>query len=451
MTSDHLLRLQSQKDSLEKAYNTQSRKVDLIREAWVNETDVPRKLQHKQQLEDEKLILDELNSELIAIEQKLQPITEVIPDSTFIDELEKLFPQDDDLLLQCAKQVYQDFLLQLQAEPDTEDELSDLNEIWWQLRDWTEQIIMLEFVPRLFAYLIIKNNRYSKIFRDLERKFGIYQINSQELRTAVAKFKKEYQQLSGKGYLAIAINQKSASLELFQIDGWLTTENGRNFNSLKNRDLTGDERQEQGYTLENIQAVIRDFIIQISQRKQSINKLIIEIFLPASLFGWDVDQWELEPSNKIPLGIVYEVRIRSLDRLSMKYNTHKEKWHKKWASVKRCLNALPQFFLSNCNCNVKTLLGCLQNEQILGLKLKSAFKSGHEDIALALYYSGTPIAIWLRSAPPEFDCELSLNNLLQDCLLQLPERVFQQRCQSEQQLSLIWDDPNRIIPHHQLQ
>jgi vWA-MoxR associated protein C-terminal domain len=133
---------------------------------------------------------------------------------------------------------------------------------------------------------------------------------------------------------------------------------------------------------------------------------------------------------------------------------HNDKWKKKWKSVQKCQNPLQRFFPGHCNCNVNTLVGQLQNDEVVGLKLESPIKSGDkviEHIASALYYTGTPIAIWFRCEPLEGDCETQLNNLLQSHLLQLPDRVFKERCQPERHISLIWDDPNRLIPNYQLQ
>ncbi|NEU78687.1 hypothetical protein [Nostoc sp. UIC 10630] len=74
-------------------------------------------------------------------------------DTKLIDELTNIFPEQDDLFWQCFKQVYQDFLWQL-SQPDLELEPDNLSGyLLLQLEDWPEKTIILEFIPRLLAYL----------------------------------------------------------------------------------------------------------------------------------------------------------------------------------------------------------------------------------------------------------------------------------------------------------
>ncbi|MBR8838277.1 MAG: hypothetical protein DSM106950_30825 [Stigonema ocellatum SAG 48.90 = DSM 106950] len=383
-------------------------------------------------------------------------------DRKLIDELEKILPKNDELFWKCAKNVYQ-YLLQL--EDELEDEPKDLDELLKELEDRTEQLVILDFIPRLIAYMSInykqKNGR--AIRNDLEKwtKDNLlkFKVNESDFQKALAQFKNEYQ--SGTVYLLVEIQKSKSYPNLFTIFGWLATDKriqapelGLISLNAKYPDirLNDTQDQEKHYTIENLKQIIRDFIlVEIPKSQPKIKKLIIEFFLPSSLLGWEVDQWELEPPNRILLGSVHEVRIRSLDRLSLKYKLYREKWKNKWRAVQQCETPLQQFFPSHFNGDVNTLSGHLQNKQIVGLKLASALKSGHEDIALALYYSGTPIALWYRCEPLEGDCETQLNNLLQDRLSQLPERVYEERCQPERHISLIWDNPNLLIPNYQLQ
>lgn len=65
-------RSQQERDSLEKAYTLQSRRVDRIRNAWVIETYPSRKFQYEHQLQSEERTLYKLGDKLNAIEQQLQ-------------------------------------------------------------------------------------------------------------------------------------------------------------------------------------------------------------------------------------------------------------------------------------------------------------------------------------------------------------------------------------------
>ena len=178
--------------------------------------------------------------------------------------------------------------------------------------------------------------------------------------------------------------------------------------------------------------------------------MIIEFFLPSSLIYLDVEKWEDDPVTQISLGLVHEVRIRCLDRQNLKYRHHIQKWKNKWKVVKTCNRPLEQFLSSHSTCDANTLTGQLQKK--VGLKLKSSIKSGHTGIVSALYFTGTLIALWFRSDPPDGDCEAKLDRMLHEHLLHLPNLVFNERCDHQHHLTLIWDDPNRLTPtYEQLQ
>ena len=270
---------------------------------------------------------------------------------------------------------------------------------------------------------------------------------------------KRYQRESNQAYLMIAIAEKSAYPNFFHISGWLATDA-----ILSNPDLNlipleiqklgvaihGAESQEGLYTLEDLKEITRDFKIQVARSSNQIEDLIIEFFLPSTLIYLDVEKWEDDPATRICLGSVHEVRIRCLDRQNLKYRDQIKKWKNKWKDVKKCNKPLEQFLSSHSTCDANTLTGQLQKK--VGLKLKSSLKSGHIGIVSALYYTGTPIALWFRSDPPDGDCEAKLDRMLQEHLLNLPNLVFNERCNYQHHLSLIWDDPNRLTPtYEQLQ
>jgi hypothetical protein len=390
---------------------------------------------------------------------------EVTSDPEWVEELRKISPKEDSQFWKCVKRVYQDFLLQLDDEPELADEPNHLDDLLWQLQDRTEEVVILEFISRLIAYFSVSHkssyqNVASELRKWLRNNIGQFTVSLDDFNQSLRKFKKEYRQAFGKVYLIVAIKDNQSYKNSFQVYGWLGTDSIIENTDLdliplptqSSEDSANDERvQENSYTLEETQEIIRDFFKQISLKKAESEQLIVEFFLPSSLLLWDVEKWEIERSSSIYLESTHEVRIRSLDRLSLKYNLYQSTWKKKWISVQKCASPLQHFLPSHCNCNINTLVGQLQNETKLGVKLKSALKLGHQGIASALYRSGTPIAIWLRCDPPEGDCETQLDRLLQERLLDLPQRVFQERCQSERHLTLIWDDPNRLIPTYQLQ
>ncbi|MBA3924556.1 MAG: hypothetical protein H0X31_23790, partial [Nostocaceae cyanobacterium] len=393
-------------------------------------------------------------------------------DSKFINELKAIFSQQqDELFWQCTKQVYQEFLWEID-EYDLMSDSGNLGEyLLLELEDLPEETILLEFVPRLVAYLSIKDitkygsfvDRVKNIAKENISRYKnikIYDFNQQ-----LKKFKKNYKKSSDKAYLLIKIKEKQAEPNSFQISGWFATDE-----IIENPDLDlkplnnkysvqpSEDHQivEKAYKLEEIKEIVRDYRLQIinyiveNNDAREFERLIVEIFLPSSLLYWDIEQWEVDINDKTRWTSLYEVRIRSLDRLTrLEYTVNNKLWKNKWALVKNSVTSHENFLDGDFNGDLD-LVNQLQNKKKLGLKLKSVIESSHERIALALCKSGTPIAIWFRSTPPEGDCESQLNCLLQDQLLQLSERVFQARSQPKCHISLIWDDPNRLIPNYQL-
>lgn len=374
-------------------------------------------------------------------------------ESDLIHDLTDIFSQQDETFWQCVKQVYQDALWE--KEPDLDEALCHLSQhSLSDLADYfDESEIILQFLPRLAGYLANKStNKYTQFTNDLRTiiRNRHPSIKIPDFNQTLTKFKAEYQQALGIYCLIIEIKNSQSYPNSFQISGWLAKDNiADNFIPLTHKQPKIDikDTEEEYYTKESIQAIVQDFITEISAKKgQDIKDLIIEFFLPACLFGWEVDQWKIDPSDKICLGIVHKVRICSLDRLKLIYNLYKDRWGNKWQCVKKCGVPLNQFLNSDFNEDLNNLTGQLQNENIVGLKFTSALKSSYEEMASALYCSGTPIAVWLRTEPPAGNCETQLNRLLQDKLLQLSERIFKERCDSQSPISLIWDDPNRLIP-----
>jgi len=389
----------------------------------------------------------------------LDNLQKEVRNSTIVEALQAILPQEDELFKQSVKQAYQDFILQLANDDDSNYEPEDLDDILWMLKDFNEEVLILRFIPRLIACISIKNktkyqatvDKIKKVARDNLPKYG---INQSAFTKELNDFKQEYQESSNKSYLIVAIKDNNSYPNTFQISGWLATDNPElDLIQLDNPNSGLNYEQHQGteklYDLEQIKKILVEYRLQINCIRE-VNKLIIEFFLPDSLLCLDVDKWTANP-HQFLLESLYEVRIRSLDRLKLEYRDRNKIWKEKWMAVQKCRNPLHRFSSSHSNCNTDTLVRRLQDKKCVGLKLSSVLKSDHKGVASALYYTGTPIALWFRCEPPEGDCETQLNQLLQAQLLQLSERVFKKRCQQECHISLLWDDPNRLIPHYQLQ
>ena len=74
--------------------------------------------------------------------------------------------------------------------------------------------------------------------------------------------------------------------------------------------------------------------------KKEIKELTIEIFLPIDLLHTEVEWWNFTDfdNSKRPIGTMYPVRLRSVERLHKDYlKLYLNKWKKKWKKTKSVL------------------------------------------------------------------------------------------------------------------
>jgi division protein CdvB (Snf7/Vps24/ESCRT-III family) len=72
LSNEQRRRLEQEKISFEQSYELQSKKITILRNAFVIETDPSRKFQYEQQIKNEETELRRLNDRLDEIENKLQ-------------------------------------------------------------------------------------------------------------------------------------------------------------------------------------------------------------------------------------------------------------------------------------------------------------------------------------------------------------------------------------------
>jgi hypothetical protein len=187
------------------------------------------------------------------------------------------------------------------------------------------------------------------------------------------------------------------------------------------------------------------------------DQLTIEFFLPFNLLCHPVDHWPISDpiQDDVPIGIRYPVVIRSRDRLrndifwpSWKAHWDNDKLHKVvsdtdvvWMNEDRFRAVYPKLNGTDAICLVMTF----PHETIVNPK--QAMLSH----AIRL---GAPIALWSRKIDESDDIQQELSALLSVAILEeLPERVRKKREEkwaageehkAGYNLSLLWDDPNRI-------
>ena len=191
--------------------------------------------------------------------------------------------------------------------------------------------------------------------------------------------------------------------------------------------------------------------------------------MPNSWLSFDIDKCPVYAGSSIVLGVEYEIRTRSLERVkNPRYNNYQNnsKWKRKWKSVVKeensCQEIKRQFLNCNSEDNPNTYFSDLKNA--LGLKLNYSFprltpgsqlevETKDRDIFYILYTHGIPVAMWFRDNPKGGNSGEELNNLLGQVekLTELPSEVLKYRQNKKSShLSLLWDDPNRVIPNYQL-
>lgn len=326
---------------------------------------------------------------------------------------------------------------------------------------WSPKLVIENFIARLYAYLPYgaKSSLSQQKIRDKLEKI-VEKNNEVDNCNFYHKVKKIREKQDNEiVYLIINIKDLSQSQpDLFQIHGWWATDGEMKSEELlfknlplqlnQDSDISFRNRSEPeiSYSFEQLKKIIKCFIEKTNSTVEEIlgeppEKLIIDFFLPDSLLDWDVDKWDVYNDGMF-LGRVYETRICSQDRFKPRY-VSKKTWRHKWKLVE--INNIERSW-TNCNCNDEIgLISAQLNNDILGLKLISPLKSDFRRISPALYYSGTPIALWFRHSPQGSSPEAEFNKLLQPGkkFKDISKEVRQYRYkEKDSELSLLWDNPN---------
>ena len=218
----------------------------------------------------------------------------------------------------------------------------------------------------------LEENDISQILERL-KKFGrmevFYQVLSQdknlsaqmaqEIQAQVKKYPEEnkaretgnFFSEEQKYYLIITISSEPADNNQFTLHSWLvmgehedSSEYLNNCQSLLNYNETESGIKCQLSQVENF----IDRFIQDSSKpdlsKKEIKELTIEIFLPIDLLHTEVEWWNFTDfdNSKRPIGTMYPVRLRSVERLHKDYlKLYLNKWKKKWKKTKSVLKQQP--------------------------------------------------------------------------------------------------------------
>lgn len=196
--------------------------------------------------------------------------------------------------------------------------------------------------------------------------------------------------------------------------------------------------------------------------------LTIEIFLPCHLMCMEIDRWKITDPilDDITLGIMYPVRLRSIERLNRRYlYSYLSQWYQSWDKVREILQNEPtqEIFehlqeMESFNCKLLTS----KLKEKIGLKVTcSHSKFITKDLFKAILAATTPIAIWTRADIANLDQVTAINDILTfKPLCNLSESVRRKReeadnAQTEEHLghhlALLWENPYRLTPDAMLE
>jgi hypothetical protein len=196
-------------------------------------------------------------------------------------------------------------------------------------------------------------------------------------------------------------------------------------------------------------------------------QLNIEVFLPMSLMGINVDQWKIDDPilDQRPLGVRYPIRLRSLERMNLPYLVnYRCNWQQNWDRVRTFLGQTPDPILFEHLQkmeNLKSKRLAIQLAEKICLKVTCPIPQDKtEELFKGILLATTPIALWTRC---EIEPDSNASAEIDEVLSQLLSQPLNHLCKSVQQirekadaeedeqhlgchLSLLWDNPYRLLP-----
>jgi hypothetical protein len=195
-------------------------------------------------------------------------------------------------------------------------------------------------------------------------------------------------------------------------------------------------------------------------------KLLVELFLPNALLGFDFEQLKIEYGTKSRFRLLinmYPIVVRSLNRPKIENNIFINDWERFWHTFDSREGNMELAFFSEENCKTEDFIEVLSSNLLLGKLpvftcVPSQVRSPYEaDIFEVITDAATPSALWLRSQPVGFDekkfRESAEAFLVNSNFSRLPEILWEERVKAigagnqrhpARYLTLLWDSPSRV-------
>ncbi len=352
---------------------------------------------------------------------------------------------------------------------DWKTEIPDsLEEILENLEDIPQQnyneIIIVQFVARL-----LEARNLPEQSANMLRQWGEENANNfSKLLTEISIKNTSCQQREDRQpYLIVKLDSSQQyhqkSQHSYLVSAWFISDT-RNYDYLQNHEnckflenaQDDGEFEESVFPIDYIPQLLEFFLNQLTQDSiESYRQPIIVFFLPHQLLNHEIERFEIQDDDDlpIPIGSEYCVIFRSVKRL--KQYRHREKWLRKWKTIKdSCEMICSHKFASSHLESWEELYSYL--EQIDGLALKLN-QTPCDDILKVIDRTGIPITLWLRKNDfNQINFQGELDKLLDCKINELPEKVKQQRLQAFPQggkqehighhLALLWEDPYLLPP-----
>lgn len=312
---------------------------------------------------------------------------------------------------------------------------------------------LLVFVERIAAAFGEQIGERLRVWNDRQAARSGLTEQLQEVRRDEIAAPPPTPQHEGVAYLVIRIEPDHLEPELYSVTHWQQN-NANEWHPRRGDMFTGDLDAVQ----DHVSALVDD---AESSWARKANTIKVEFVLPYVLLNLPVDQWDLDPTGPIPrpLGLHYQVVVRSLDRARNR-KLHRE-WKQRWETLKHASAEVSSFaeqWLWSDGAKQRQLTALdaklAIRKDVVSLVLRSVPGGAGPGEVLVGIRTGVPIMLWSRTESGRTAFETEVKALC-DALPALVEEL--QRLRSKARLStrpdthvgsrvaLLWDDPDRPV------
>lgn len=254
-------------------------------------------------------------------------------------------------------------------------------------------------------------------------------------------------------YLVVRIEPDLLSSDQFVVVHWQHNDPS-GWRPQRGKQFVGDLDEVRAHTAELVATA------ETSWARNASN-IVVEFLLPYSLLNLPVDQWDLEVGSMLPrpLGLHYQVVVRSLDR-ARSPRWHRE-WRRRWELLRKAQTELTSFddhWLWSEGAKPRQLTALdarlAARRDVVCLVLRSVPDGSEPGEIMIGLRTGVPVIVWQRSESNRsaFDAEIKA---MRDRLPWLVESLRLLRGRAKQvsrpeshvggRISLLWDDPERPV------